>query len=201
MSARVCAANSERTPPAQYRITGALGSGAAASICCSMYDFDTCRAPGMWPCSHSDASRTSTTVAAPAGNASTSCGVTSLIWARASRRRSAYDFDMVGKLRWSTGWRQSGARAVEMPRIGAAAGRRAGVRPAADTCIDPRAGSCARLRGSRRSEVGQDVLQAVVAEHRALETGRADLDAEQVEDVVGADGRHIAEWLALDLVG
>ena len=32
------------------------------------------RAPGRWPCSHSEASRTSTIVAAPAGRASTSCG-------------------------------------------------------------------------------------------------------------------------------
>ena len=31
-------------------------------------------APGMWPCSHSDASRTSTIVAAPAGRAATSWG-------------------------------------------------------------------------------------------------------------------------------
>ena len=30
------APNSERMPPAQYRITGASRSGAAASICCSM---------------------------------------------------------------------------------------------------------------------------------------------------------------------
>src|SRR5690349_15100218 len=44
---------------------------------------------GMKPCSHSDASRTSTIVAAPAGSASTSWAVTSRIWLRASRRRSA----------------------------------------------------------------------------------------------------------------
>ena len=40
-----------------------------------------------------------------------------------------------------------------------------------------------------------------MAEHRALQAGGADLDAEQVEQVVRADARDLAERLALDLVG
>jgi len=73
---------------------------------------------------------------------------------------------------------------------------RAGVRPAADTCSGARSGPCARsragLHGLGGTEVTEDVLEAVVAQHRALETGRADLDAEQVEEIVGPDGRHLA---------
>ena len=45
------------------------------------------------------------------------------------------------------------------------------------------------------------MLQRVVAEHRALEPGRADLDAEQIEEVVGTERGHVGERLALDLVG
>ena len=45
------------------------------------------------------------------------------------------------------------------------------------------------------------MLEAVVAEHRALEARRADVDAEEVEQVVGADGRDLVDGLALDLVG
>ena len=60
-------------------------------------------------------------------------------------------------------------------------------------------GAAAVRRGG--AEVAEDVLEAVVAEHRALEAGRADVDAEQVEQVVGADGRDLGERLALDLVG
>ena len=40
-----------------------------------------------------------------------------------------------------------------------------------------------------------------MAEHRALQAGRADLDAEQVEQVVGSEGRDVGDRLALDLVG
>ena len=56
-------------------------------------------------------------------------------------------------------------------------------------------------RGRRDAQVAEHVLEAVVAEHRALEAGRADVDAEQVEQVVRADGGHVVDRLALDLVG
>src|SRR6476659_10201310 len=86
---------------------------------------------------------------------------------------------------------------------------RAGVRPATDTCSGARSGrwvgSCAgsRVRFGRRREaqVAEDVLQTVVAEHRALEARRADIDAQQVEQVVSADGGDLVDRLALDLVG
>ena len=51
------------------------------------------------------------------------------------------------------------------------------------------------------AKVAEHVLEAVVAEHRALEAGGADVDAEEVEQVVGADGRDLVDGLALDLVG
>ena len=83
-----------------------------------------------------------------------------------------------------------------------ASGRR--LTPAA--ALDPR--SCVgswprawRSAGVGGAQVAEDVLEAVVAEHRALEAGRADVDAEQVEQVVGADGRDLGQRLALDLVG
>src|SRR6476661_6618922 len=85
---------------------------------------------------------------------------------------------------------------------------RAGVRPATDTCSGARSGrwvgSCAGSRaclGRRRdAQVAKDVLEAVVAEHRAVEARWADVDAAKVEQVVGADGRHLVDRLALDLV-
>ena len=40
-----------------------------------------------------------------------------------------------------------------------------------------------------------------MAEHRALEAGRADVDPEQVQQVVGTDGGDVGQRLALDLVG
>ena len=40
-----------------------------------------------------------------------------------------------------------------------------------------------------------------MAEHRALEPRGADVDAEEVEQVVRADGRDLVHGLALDLVG
>src|SRR6476660_1267739 len=82
-------------------------------------------------------------------------------------------------------------------------------RPAGDTCSGARSWSClgSRRRGLRRrgprrrgAQVAEDVLKALVAEHRALDPRGADLDAEQVEQVVGAERGHILERLALDLV-
>ena len=64
----------------------------------------------------------------------------------------------------------------------------------------PRPGS-ASVGRIGRAELAQDVLEAVVAEHRALEPRRADLDAEQVEQVVRAEARDLGDRLALDLVG
>ena len=92
------------------------------------------------------------------------------------------------------------------PRMTARASR---LRPAGDTCSGARSGghasaSCGRGVagvGRGRAQVAEDVLEAVVAEHRALQAGRADVDAEQVEQVVGADGRDLGQRLALDLVG
>src|SRR6185436_5405784 len=83
------------------------------------------------------------------------------------------------------------------------------LRPAGDTCSGARSRSRAGPPGSgtfRRgincdTEVTEDVLEAVVAQHRALEPGRADLDAEQVEQVVGTERGDILDRLALDLVG
>src|SRR6478672_9934064 len=80
-------------------------------------------------------------------------------------------------------------------------------RPAGDTCSSARgASSCVRLglRGGRRvggAGLGQRLLERVVAEHRALEPSRADVDAEEVEEVVGAEGLDVGDGLALDLVG
>jgi hypothetical protein len=77
------------------------------------------------------------------------------------------------------------------------------IRPAADTCSGAPDGSCAGLgrgRGVLCREIGKDVLEAVVTQHRALQAGRADLDAEQVEQIVGAKVRDLGERLALDLV-
>jgi len=54
---------------------------------------------------------------------------------------------------------------------------------------------------SSDAEVREHVLEAVVAEHRALEPRGADIDAEQVEQVVGTDRRDLVDGLALDLVG
>src|SRR6476469_9264868 len=83
------------------------------------------------------------------------------------------------------------------------------LRPAGDTCSGARSRSCAGPLGSgtfRRSirgdtKIPEDVLEAVVAQHRALEPGRADVDAEQVQQVVGTERRDVLERLALDLVG
>ena len=108
----------------------------------------------------------------------------------------------------TTGWRLRRARAgTVVGRVGA--GRRR-LRPAGDTCSGARsvvghapasAGLGATFGRIGDAELGQHVLKAVVAQHRALEPGRADLDAEQVEQVVGAEGLDLGERLALDLVG
>src|SRR3954471_1360757 len=73
--------------------------------------------------------------------------------------------------------------------------------PAGDTCSG-------RSRGSLRSgplaplaELADGVLEGLVAQHRALEPSGADVDPEQLEQVVGAEGADLVERLALDLVG
>src|SRR4029079_12812314 len=96
------------------------------------------------------------------------------------------------------------ARAVV---AGGRAARR--LRPAGDTCSGARSRSRAGPPGSgtfRRgirgdTEVTKDVLEAVVAQHRALEPSRADVDAEEVEQVVGTERGDVFERLALYLVG
>src|SRR4029079_5253553 len=83
------------------------------------------------------------------------------------------------------------------------------LRPASDTCSGARSRSCAGPPGSGTfprgvggdTEVTEDVLEAVVAQHRALEPCRADVDAEQVEQVVGTERGDILDRLALYLVG
>src|SRR3954452_10750584 len=104
-----------------------------------------------------------------------------------------------------------GARAVRMV-VGCSRMRarsRAGVRPAVDTCSGARSGvrgtSCLDLGGRRvwrrAAEMAEHVLEAVVAEHGALEARRTDGDAEQIEQVIGSDRGHLVDRLALDLVG
>src|SRR4051794_36050946 len=94
-------------------------------------------------------------------------------------------------------------------RVGGVVGwlRIAPARPAGDTCSGARSGSRGRLlalrlgrRRRRCSEVPEDVLERVMAEHRALEPGGTDLDPEKVEEVVRTDGGDLADRLALDLV-
>src|SRR5688572_3096352 len=96
------------------------------------------------------------------------------------------------ELRWSTGCRV-------VARQGGGRGRDCvPARPAGDT----RSSARSRDWRSRRSlRFGQRLLERVVAEHRALEASRADLDPEEVEEVVRAERRHVADRLALDLVG
>src|SRR5688572_27519817 len=110
------------------------------------------------------------------------------------------------------GW--AGGR-VWASRTGSEVGRARppAVRPARYTCSGARSWSClrslgrgrarrlARVRGVGGTEIAQHVLEALVAQHRALEAGRADVDAQQVEQIVRADARDLREWLALDLVG
>src|SRR5918994_3019006 len=114
----------------------------------------------------------------------------------------------------STGWLARGGqggmggRAVGKGRV-----RPPALRPARYTCSGTRSwsrlgslcrgdtGRVTRARGIRGAEVAQHVLQALVAQHRALEASRADLDAQEVEQVVRADRRDVCEGLALDLVG
>src|SRR5687768_3236238 len=81
------------------------------------------------------------------------------------------------------------------------------VRPARYTCSGARSLSClgslgrgrarrvARVRGVGGSEIAQHVLQTLVAQHRALEPGRTDIDAQEIEQVVRADRRDLREWL------
>src|SRR6185312_3080650 len=79
------------------------------------------------------------------------------------------------------------------------------VRPARYTCSGPSASGLldrgGREGGCRSAELVEGVAQRLVAEHRALEAGGTDLDAEQVQQVVGSEGLDVGERLALDLVG
>ena len=158
-------------------------------------------APGRWPCSHSESSRTSTIGRGAGGQ-----GVDLLRGDFADLGAGLAKEVGVG-LRHGAGWapvidglapvrRQGGEGRVD----GAvAAVGRAGVRPAGDTCSGARSAvmrSASRALGAGvarggRAEVAEHVLERVVAEHRALQAGRADLDAEQVEQVVGAERRDL----------
>src|SRR4051812_42745598 len=46
----------------------------------------------------------------------------------------------------------------------------------------------------------KSLLERLVAEHRALEARRADVDPEQLQQVVGAERLDVGDGLALDLV-
>src|SRR5437868_11311299 len=108
-------------------------------------------------------------------------------------------------------WRPAG-------RVGS--GAEPAVMPAGDTRSSARSGSCGpdavgrrRLRrrsvgrpGVRRGGGGaiglaECLLERLVAEHCALQPGGADLDAEEVEEIVRPERLHVGDWLALDLVG
>ena len=128
-------------------------------------------------------SRTSTSVAPRSTSSSASPGET-------SRISSAGLAQEVGE---GLGHQGSGSRSDTAPGApGGWIGRRgcgapAGVRPAADTRSGPRRASCARLPGRRTRASRPSVsalLERVEREQRALEAGRADLDAQQVEDVL-----------------
>ena len=88
------------------------------------------------------------------------------------------------------------------PRSGVPAGQAGQVHVQRSiSVVPPRPGRRRRRRGGRGVELVERVAQRLVAEHRALEAGGADLDAEQVEQVVGPEGLDLGERLALDLVG
>src|SRR5688572_10522129 len=94
-------------------------------------------------------------------------------------------------LRWSTGCRvvarQGGGGSGCVPAT-----------PAGDKGSGPRSREARSRRSLRFREC---LLERVVAEHGALQPGRADFDAEQVEEIVGAERRDVGNGLALDLVG
>ena len=117
---------------------------------------------------------------------------------------------------------------VQGLQLGATAGRRRGgssdaarsgrdgrcapaVRPAADTCSGPCAiavrGSCGpgrgarSARGRRRRAGAERALHRLERQQRALHARRADLDAEELEDVARRHRRGRIDGLALDLVG
>src|SRR5687767_2709826 len=81
------------------------------------------------------------------------------------------------------------------------------LRPARYTCSGARSWSClgslgggdagrvAGARGVGRAQVAQHVLETLVTQHRALEPGRADVDAQEVEQVVRANGRNLGQGL------
>src|SRR5450759_2263256 len=164
-----------------------------------------CNEPGIWPCSHSSTSRTSTIAAgeAPSRTRSTSSGLISGIAARASRMRSETDlgFDMA----------VDGTPLDRRAALGRMAGRRretevddAGLRPARYTCSGAVA-SCAFLRlvcgRGGGVELAQGVAKRVEAEHRALQPGGADLAPEELQEVGRPEVRDLLDGHALHLVG
>src|SRR6185503_18730102 len=81
-----------------------------------------------------------------------------------------------------------------------------------DTCIDggrrPRSASTMTgwrssplPRGCTRLQLRKRAAKRVVREHRALQARRADVDSEEVEEVVRSEVGDLLERLALDLVG
>src|SRR4051794_17872242 len=75
------------------------------------------------------------------------------------------------------------------------------LRPADDTRRTAGLGGSRLRLGWRRIDVADGFLQRVEREHRALQAGRADVDPEEVEEIVGAEAGDVLERLALDLVG
>src|SRR5207237_2270055 len=57
------------------------------------------------------------------------------------------------------------------------------------------------LVGAGGLDLIERVAKRLVAEHRALEPRRADLDTEEIEEIVGAECLDVGQRLALDLVG
>ena len=94
-------------------------------------------------------------------------------------------------------------RARQAVRRRDARGRSSRLRPAGDT----RSSASGRLRLGHRlgADVREQVLEGVEAEHSALEARRADLDAQQLQEVIGAayqafhDGLHAALYVSAGL--
>ena len=113
-------------------------------------------------------------------SSSASAGPTSRTAARASRSRSDRYVSWSGALQWS--WRGPSAMSRQDRRL---AGREAGQSGRVQSpwsCPDPGCGSRWRSRARKRA------LQRVQREQRALQARRADLDAQQVEDVLAWPG-------------
>src|SRR5882672_4488599 len=94
----------------------------------------------------------------------------------------------------ATGCRRVARQGGEMGRVGGNSGDLP-AKPADDTRSSPRGRLSCRsaflLGAARGVGLGERLLQRLVAEHRALQAGRADVDPEEVEEVVGAEGRDI----------